>query len=44
MVFCGFHMKEVKRNRCLYCKEQGAPDNCLYKEPELKQAKLKVEF
>lgn len=42
MVFCGFHMKKVKRNRCLYCKEQGAPDHCMYKKDEPKQVALEV--
>lgn len=44
MVFCGFHMKKVKRNTCLYCKESGAPDHCLYREREPEQANLKGLF
>jgi len=44
MVFCGLHMKEVKRTRCLYCKEQGSPDHCIYTRHEPVQSKLKVEL
>lgn len=44
MVFCGFHMKKVTRNRCLYCKEHGAPDHCIYVKREPEQTKLKGLF
>lgn len=40
MVFCKLQMREVKRNTCLMCHVEGAPDQCEYVEEELKQTSL----
>jgi|GEM_PF-5824120 len=42
MVFCGLYLKEVKRNTCIYCKEDGHPDNCNYKREGPKQIPLEA--
>lgn len=39
-IFCGFLMKNVTRNDCLHCSQDGAPSNCKYKDGKGKQTRL----